>query len=231
MRPENGRTTKPAVQGEPATLLLLKRVLIAHEGAPLEEMEQLISLAREDEALRAQILEGTAEVLADDPDSLVPCWLALIAGELGPAGRDLLLSAVATSEGEALDETLVPILARHASEVFDRVAAALDDPDPDDEVYRRALYTVLVPLVLGGDEVMRERVRQLAARRLEAERSLPPPVAVTGEPLLLLAGLPAAGTGDSRETVLELARTTVTTGWRDTARTLERLFGSVKNGS
>src|SRR3569832_336444 len=96
---------------------LVKRVLISHEEAPLEEMERLIALASADASLRDELLEGAAEVLTADPASLVPCWLALVAGELGTAGGDVLLSALGTSEGDALDEAILPVLARRRDPV------------------------------------------------------------------------------------------------------------------
>ena len=254
VRPENGRSSKPDVHGEPDTVLLLKRVLHAHQEAPLAEMERLITLAREDESLRAQILEGTAEVLADDPDSLAPCWLALIAGELGPPGRLLLLSAVGTSEGEALDEAILPVLARHASEIFDRVAQALE-ADSDDTVYRKALYTILLPLALSDDGALKERLHDLAVRRVEAEQDAPD--GLVSEPFLILAALGSPETtgllaqararrqpGDARDhelealaaglgsaDLLQVPRTTLATGWRDTALAVQGLFGTAGKGS
>src|SRR5438445_7271544 len=107
-------------------LEIVKRVLVSHEDAPVEDMEQLIELAVDDPVLTRDFLDGSVEVLTADPASLVPCWLALVAGELGPASAELLLSALGTSEGEALDATISCILMRHVRLFYDAITTTIE---------------------------------------------------------------------------------------------------------
>src|SRR6185436_19854854 len=166
-------------------LELVKRVLVSHDDAPLEEMERLIALAQDDPALRDELLEGASEVLTADPASLVPCWLALVAAELGPASADVLLSALGTSEGDALDETLFPVLTRRVSGLYDAITAAIRSAAPEDYQYRAALYEVLLAVVVSGDRELGERLGRFAAECIEDERRLPTELGVAAAPEFL----------------------------------------------
>lgn len=174
---------------EETPLDVVKRVLVAHEEAPLDDMARLIELADEDPQFYHELLKGSAEVLSADPASLVPCWLAIVVGELREPDAGLLLGALGTSEADALDETIVPVLARRIGVFFDAITTAIDSSDPEDDAYRATLYRVLTAVAVGEDATLRQRLSALALQRVAAERALPEPIRLLGAPLLLLAAL------------------------------------------
>jgi hypothetical protein len=204
---------------------IVKRVLVAHEEPPLEDMERLILLAQDNPELRLELLEGASEVLAADPASLVPCWLALIVGELGVSSADLLLSTLGTSEADALDETIVPVLMRHVGPLYGAITAALDEAPSEEPEYRAALYDVLTAVVVGDDADLKERLRSFVASRIEQERRmLPPHLTLVAPPAFLAAMLDGgAASEDGKE---RLARTSHLIGedWRQTARDIANRF-------
>ncbi len=209
------------------TLEIVKRVLVSHEDAPLEDMERLIGLATGDPVLTRELLEGSVEVLSADPASLVPCWLALIAGELGPASADLLLSALGTSEGEALDATIVSVLARHVRPFYEAITAAIEQAAPEDGHVRVALYSALLAVAVGDDGELRGRLRDFARQRAELEVRMPGSLGVADEAAYLLA---ASGGGDDggsvvRDVRLESITELMNEDWRASARRIATAFG------
>src|SRR5438445_445746 len=107
-------------------------------------MAELIRLGGEDEGAREEIVSATIAAFRQDPDVLSPCWLALTVGELDAAAVSVLLLGIGASEGDALDETIVPALTRRASDVYDEIEAAFVEADQcEDDLVRHALYDVV----------------------------------------------------------------------------------------
>ena len=224
--------TRDAVQAGPneVAIELVKRVLAAQDTAPIEEMERLIALAEDDPAFRAELLRGTVEVLDADPAGLVSCWLVLVAGELGAEAAGPLLAALGTSDGEALDATILPVLTRMAGPAYQAVAMAIQDSAPADSRYRADLYGVLAAAALADHD--RHSLRDFALHRLEARIPREGADAETEAGALaalvhLVApeALEISGPCPLEGRLAPLVRT-LREGWRDTARDIERRFGA-----
>jgi hypothetical protein len=170
---------------------IVKRVLVSHEAAPVDDMERLIALAACDPVLTRELLEGATEVLWADPASLVPCWLTIIVGELGPASAELLLSSLGTSEGAALDAAIVSVLTRHVRAFYEAITTAIDDALPEDRNPRAALYGALLALAGSEPASFRESVRVFAERREQIERQMPRGVGMPDAPAFLIAAMAA----------------------------------------
>lgn len=171
---------------------LLRAVTQAEDEAPIEAMAELIRIGREDDGAREEILGATLAFFREDPEDLVPCWLALIVGELDGEAVPLLLLGLGTSEGDALDETIIPALTRRACEIFDEIEEALKEADADadeDDFYRRALYGILEGVLVAGSADQKERLRKLMLSRVEIEGRYEGGAAVPEGPLFLLACL------------------------------------------
>jgi hypothetical protein len=201
---------------------VVKRVLDAHDAAPIADMERVIALAQDDAALRRELLAGTAEVLAANPASLVPCWLTLIVGELGEPVGDLLLSALGPGEGKALDATILSVLTRQAEPLYEAITGAIDDTDPTEDGYRAGLYGVLLAVRTVGSPSRQDDLRAFALRRQEYERSTGVHADLVGPEILLSDGGDAEGVDDRQ---LAEVRRTLAEDWRATARDIERRFG------
>lgn len=228
---------------------IIKRVLVANEAAPIEDMERLVALGGADPEFRLELLRGTADVLDADPPTLVPCWLALIVGELGASAVEPLLSALGTSEGEALDEAILPVLTRLAVPAYDAITAAIEDSPPEDAGYRADLYGVLAAVAVANSDALRERLRDFVLCRVDRWRM--PFVREDGEPEATaltalvhmvapeiigssgLGGQAPAGTeegdaarpGSALERQIANLSRVLAENWRDTARDLERRYG------
>jgi hypothetical protein len=201
----------------------LKRVLVSHEEPPIGDMERLIGLAAGDPVLTRELVEGSAEVLSADPASLVPCWLALLVGELGPSSADLLLSTLGTSEGDAMDAAILSVLTRHVGLFYGAITAALDEAAPEERDVRAFLYAVLLAAAVGPDQRLRDELRLFASRRETVEAQLG---ADRGDPAAA-AQLLAVASGKS-DVGGPLANTTplLDEDWRGAARRISSLFAA-----
>jgi hypothetical protein len=163
-------------------------------------------------------------VLAADPASLVPCWLTLVAGELAPPPDELLLAMLGTSEGHALDETIVPVLMRHASTLFDSITAAIVESPADEHDYRAILYEVLLAVVIGRDLALRQRLRDFAEQRLAVEQDVPAEQAA-----FIIAALRQPQAESLIDEDDRLSRTSQILGsdWRQTAEHIAQRFAGV----
>ena len=232
------------------TRRLMKAIACAEDHPPIAEMEELIALCREDEELAEGVAEATHALLADDPPTLVPCWLVLVVGELSLAHRAPLLVALTASEGDAVDEALLPVLIRSAVALRDDVAEAIEAADPEDDLHRMALYSVLEGIVLAGSEDDKHWLAEQARRWVDMEASYPTECRIVQEPLYLLALLRHPDTGRLIEQVraplapddpthpelndvqaaldgedfLGYARESFAGDWKDTARRIESMF-------
>jgi hypothetical protein len=235
---------------------LLRQVMQAYDQAPLEAMEKLIELGRDDEAARQEILALTAAAFRDDPGTLFPCWLTLVVGELDESEVPLLLYGIGASEGDALNAAVVASLMRRAGGILDEIVDAFREADQaKDDLYRSVLYDILHGVLVGDDAAGKDRVKELALARLEIERALPKDETAIGGPLFILAvlghpgtaellrearGLAEAGTTlaaelDDVEAVLagedlmEFPRHVLASDWRQTAKDLEELAADADN--
>jgi hypothetical protein len=236
---------------------LLRQVVQAYDQAPIEAMEQLIELAREDDDVREDVIGLTATAYRDDPGTLFPCWLSLIVGELGESDIPLLLYGIGSSEGDALNAAIIAVLMRRAQEIPEEIGDALLEADKaKDDLYRSVLYDCLHGILAGEDEVEKGKLREFALARLEVEKQQPKGETAISGPLFILAvlGHPqvAEWTKDARplaepgsllkgdlndiedvlagEDLMEFARHILATNWRDTARDLEELVGEEDEG-
>jgi hypothetical protein len=208
-------------------LEIVKRVLVSHEEAPLDDMERLIALSAGDDVLTQQLLEGAVEVLSADPASLVPCWLALIAGELGPVSASVLLSNLGTSEGEALDATILSVLTRHVGPFYEAIKAAIQEAAPEEHEVRAILYSALLAVAVGRDDAMRDDLRGFAARCEQVEAAMPGPLGIPAAPAYLTAAISATSESLDGEPAGPLASTRqlLQEDWRAAARRITALFG------
>jgi hypothetical protein len=208
-------------------LEIVKRILVSHEDAPLEDMERLIALAAGDDVLTQQLLEGAVEVLSADPASLVPCWLALIAGELGPVSASLLVSNLGTSEGEALDATILSVLTRHVGPFYGAVKAAIEEAAPEEHEVRATLYSALLAVAVGRDDAMRDDLRGFAARCEQVEAAMPGHLGIPSAPAYLTTALSATSEslGGEPSGPLASTRQLLQEDWRAAARRITTLFG------
>jgi hypothetical protein len=205
----------------------VKRVLVSHEEAPVDDMERLIALAAADPVLTLELIDGASEVLTADPASLVPCWLAIVAGELGPISAELLLSVLGTSEGDALDAAIISALTRHARSFHGSIIAAIDDALPEDRELRSALYGILLALAGPDAASHHEDLRTFAERRQEIERGMPRGLGVPEAPALLAAALrPLADVGPDGAVPLARLRERTTEDWRMAARRIASVYGA-----
>lgn len=235
------------------TRRLMRTISRAADEAPLAEMAELIAFAKEDEDVAAMLVDATEQILAGDRPSLAPCWLVLVMGELELAdGAWPLIFGLTASEGDALDEALVPVLTRHAVELFQDIVDAVDGAGVEDVFYRGSLYNVLEGVVVAGDEEQKRRLAGIALGWIEKERGYPREFCAVYGPLFLLAAL---GHPDARrlteecralcergdfldreledvrcvvegEDLLDSPRAILATDWQDTARHIEGLFAS-----
>jgi hypothetical protein len=208
-------------------LELVKRILVSHEDAPLDDMERLIALAAGDEALTQELLEGAVEVLSADPASLVPCWLALIAGELGPVSANLLLSNLGVSEGEARDATILSVLTRHAGPFYEAIKAAIEEAAPEEHDVRATLYSALLAIAIGRDDAARDDLRGFAARCEPVEAAMPNHLGIPAAPAYLTTALDATSESLAGESAGPLAsiRQLLQEDWRAAGRRITALFG------
>ena len=219
---------------------IVKRVLGAGDAAPIEDMESLVTAARADAEFRRQLLQGTAEVLAADPPGLVPCWLVLATGELGPPAFPPLLAALGTSAGDAVDEAILAVLTRNAVAAYDDITFAVEGSATEDADYRADLYGVLIAVALGADDLYRDRLRAFVLRRVDAWRIavVPREAEAEAEALAALVHMVApevmqfsdAGGLADPQSALGRQILTVTRilgeDWRATARDIEWRYGS-----
>jgi hypothetical protein len=229
---------------------LLRQVVQAYDQAPIEAMEQLIALGREDEGAREEIMGLTASAYRDDPGTLFPCWLSIVVGELTEGDVPLLLYGIGSSEGDALNAAVIACLIRRAKEVQDEIGDAMLDADKaKDDLYRSVLYDCLHGILVGGTPEEKVRLQEFALLRLEVEKKHPKEESAISGPLFILAALGHPQTAEwvkearalaepgtdleadlndidsvlAGNDLLDFPRHILATNWQDTARDLEEL--------
>ncbi len=238
---------------------LLRQIVQAYDQAPIEAMEQLIELARENDDVREDVLGLTATAYRDDPGTLFPCWLSLIVGELEESDVPLLLYGIGSSEGDALNAAIIAALIRRAKEILDEIGDAMLEADKaQDPLYRSVLYDCLHGIIVGGTPEEKARLQEFALLRLEIEKRHTKEDATVSGPLFILAALghpqvpewvkearaqaQAETNSDlaldlndieallGGEDLLEFPRHILETDWRTTARDLEELVSEEGEG-
>jgi hypothetical protein len=236
---------------------LLRQVVQAYDKAPIEVMEQLIDLAREDDDVREDVMGLTATAFRDDPGTLFPCWLSLIVGELEESEVPLLLYGIGSSEGDALNAAVIAALIRRAKEILDEIGDALLEADKaKDSLYRSVLYDCLHGIIVGGTPEEKARLQEFALLRLDIEKRHPKDETMLSGPLFILAALKhpqvpewvaeARGFAEAGsdlaldlndidavlagEDLMEFPRHILETDWRVTARDLEELVAEEGDG-
>lgn len=228
---------------------LIDALIEARDRVPIQEIEELIALAKQDRGVRGEVLEHLRSSVTDDGDDLWISWFGLVAGELGRESLVEVLAGVGRSEGELADEALIPTLTRGILPVLHDV---LREIHLAEETRRRGgLYEALEGALVLGDERVKQRLRVFARERFELERHEADPE-LAAEPLSLLHHLGEPGVterirearalckrGDSLDSelndleqelrgevdFLDEPRRIVSEDWKATARNLGRHMG------
>jgi hypothetical protein len=176
---------------------LVEAIRSARDHAPIEEMAELIRLARLDPSVKREVLAVFDSWVCDGGDEVAACWFGMVAGELGREGLRLCVDAIGRSDEELVNSVLTQVLERGIVNVLHEVIRRvhqLEDPDARGHLYEALQAAVIVGEALEaarvvGDATVKERLRLFARERWQVEKRDVDAVEILDRPIALLHGL------------------------------------------